>query len=183
MTLRWRTGLRFIREKGTNRSRFFRGQVDKYTWVDLGSSYLPSDLLAAFLYGQLQARTEIQSRRRAVWNLYYEELADWASRNDIGLPHVPTHCAQAYHLFYLLTRSLEQRQALINHLRDDGIQSVFHYLPLHLSSMGRSFGGDESRCPVTENVSDRLLRLPFYTTLDRTTQQRVIASILAFDTR
>ncbi len=169
-----------IREKGTNRSRFFRGQIDKYTWVDVGSSYLPSDLLAAFLFAQLEARAQIQERRRSIWEFYERELRDWAAAHGVGLPVVPSHCEQPYHMFYLLLPSLEMRQSLIRHLDSRGIQSVFHYLPLHVSEMGRQFGGREKDCPVTEEVSDRLLRLPFYTDLTRLEQERVVATIQEF---
>lgn len=151
-----------IREKGTNRSRFFRGQVDKYTWVDLGSSYLPSDMLAAFLYAQLEARETIQSKRQHIWERYNQDLCQWAEQNDVRLPVVPSYCEQTYHMFYLLMPSLERRQAFIAHLKDDGILAVFHYLPLHLSDMGRQFGGEQGDHPVTEDISDRLVRLPFY---------------------
>ncbi|MEJ2305671.1 MAG: dTDP-4-amino-4,6-dideoxygalactose transaminase [Anaerolineales bacterium] len=170
-----------IREKGTNRSRFFRGQVDKYTWVDVGSSYLPSDILAAFLYAQLEARQEIQAKRRHIWETYYENLGDWASENGVQLPVVPSHCEQPYHMFYLLLPAQEVRQALIDHLKARGILSVFHYLPLHLSEMGRKFGGKEGDCPVTEDVSDRLLRLPFYNDLDEADQARVVEAVLNFE--
>ncbi|RCJ15757.1 dTDP-4-amino-4,6-dideoxygalactose transaminase [Nostoc sp. ATCC 43529] len=169
-----------IREKGTNRSRFFRGQVDKYTWVDLGSSYLPSDMLAAFLYAQLEARQEIQARRRQIWNYYSSNLQDWALSRGIRLPIVPAHCEQTYHMFYLLMPSLKLRSALIAHLKAKGIHSTFHYLPLHLSDMGRFFGGKEGDCPVTESVSDRLLRLPFYNDLTESDQSRVVAAIKDF---
>ena len=166
-----------LREKGTNRSRFFRGQVDKYTWVDIGSSYLPSDILAAFLYAQLEARERIQAKRQRVWEYYNEHLQDWAKAHNVRLPIVPAHCEQPYHMFYLLMPSLKQRQALIAHLKAHGILSVFHYLPLHLSKIGRRFGGKEGDCPVTEDVSDRLLRLPFYNDLSIEDQQRVVAAI------
>jgi dTDP-4-amino-4,6-dideoxygalactose transaminase len=169
-----------IREKGTNRSRFFRGQVDKYTWVDIGSSFLPSDLLAAFLYAQLEARDEIQTKRRNVWHYYYDHLQDWAGEFGVRLPVIPSYCEQSYHMFYLLLPSLEVRQALIDHLKARGILSVFHYLPLHLSDMGRQFGGDEGDCPVTEDVSDRLLRLPFYNDLTEADQARVVGAIREF---
>lgn len=169
-----------IREKGTNRSRFFRGQVDKYTWVDIGSSYLPSDILAAFLYAQLEAREQIQAKRRRIWEYYYEHLQGWAQDHDVRLPFVPAHCEQPYHMFYLLLRSLQQRQALIAHLKAHGILSVFHYLPLHLSEMGRRFGGKEGDCPVTEDVSDRLMRLPFYNKLTQNDQADVVAAIREF---
>ena len=170
-----------IREKGTNRSRFFRGQVDKYTWVDIGSSYLPSDILAAFLYAQLENREKIQSHRKRVWSFYYKNLKDWAMAHEVQLPHVPEYCEQAYHMFYLLMPTLDLRQGLIAHLRQRGIQSVFHYLPLHLSDMGLRFGGQPGDCPVTERVSDQLLRLPFHNALAEAEQQKVVDAILEFD--
>lgn len=169
-----------IREKGTNRSRFFRGQVDKYTWVDIGSSYLPSDLLAAFLYAQLEARTEIQTKRQHVWEYYRTHLADWAEANKVRLPLIPNYCEHPFHMFYILLPSLEVRQNLIMHLKDNKIQSVFHYLPLHLSDMGRKFGGNPGDCPVTEDISDRLLRLPFYNELTIEDQAHVIDVIKQF---
>jgi dTDP-4-amino-4,6-dideoxygalactose transaminase len=166
-----------LREKGTNRSRFFRGQVDKYTWVGLGSSYLPSDILAAFLYAQLEARAEIQAKRQRIWELYQDNLQDWAQEHGVQLPTVPAHCEQPYHIFYILLSSLKVRQQLISHLRTCGIAAVFHYLPLHLSDMGRRFGGKPGDCPVTENVSDRLLRLPFFNGLTERDQASVVAAI------
>jgi dTDP-4-amino-4,6-dideoxygalactose transaminase len=169
-----------IREKGTNRSRFFRGQVDKYTWVDVGSSYLPSDILAAFLFAQLEARDQIQTKRRQIWEYYYEHLRDWAESRHVRLPIVPDHCEQPYHMFHLLMNSLDERQRLIVHLKARGILSVFHYLPLHLSDMGRRFGGKPGDCPVTEDISDRLLRLPFYNDLTEADQGVVVAAIKAF---
>jgi dTDP-4-amino-4,6-dideoxygalactose transaminase len=169
-----------MREKGTNRSRFFRGQVDKYTWVDIGSSYLPSDILAAFLFAQLEARVEIQKKRQQIWEYYYEHLHGWAEEKNVRLPIIPSYCEQAYHMFYLLLPSLSIRQALINHLKSHGIQSVFHYLPLHLSDMGRRFGGKQGDCPVTEALSARLLRLPFYFELSEADQERVSSAIHKF---
>jgi dTDP-4-amino-4,6-dideoxygalactose transaminase len=169
-----------IREKGTNRSRFFRGQVDKYTWVDLGSSYLPSDLLAGFLLAQLEEREKIQRQREKLWSRYAQALSHWAQKNDVRLPFVPEHCEQAFHMFYLLLPSLSRRQALIEHLKRLGITSVFHYLPLHLSDMGVSFGGKPGDCPVTEAYSDQLLRLPFYNSLTDEEQSFVIDSVLSF---
>jgi dTDP-4-amino-4,6-dideoxygalactose transaminase len=169
-----------IREKGTNRSQFFRGQVDKYTWVDIGSSYVMADILAAFLFGQLEQCSTIQGRRRAIWEHYDAGLRGWCATQGVRQPVVPSHCEQPYHMYYLLLPSLEKRQALITHLRERGIQSVFHYLPLHLSAMGRQFGGQTGLCPVTENVSDRLLRLPFYNTLDDASQARVIEGVIGF---
>jgi len=169
-----------IREKGTNRSRFFRGQVDKYSWVDIGSSYLMSDLLAAFLYAQLEAWQQIQARRRRIWEYYETYLREWAAERGIGRPFVPAHCEQAWHMYYLVLPSLEQRQGLIAHLRQRGILSVFHYLPLHLSPMGQRFGGQPGDCPVTEHVSDRLLRLPFYNDLREPDQAQVVSAIKSF---
>ena len=169
-----------LREKGTDRSRFFRGQVDKYGWMDVGSSYLPSDLLAAFLLAQLESRDRIQAHRRRVWDTYRSKLDGWARANDVGLPYVPDECQQSYHLFYVLMPSLDARQGLIRHLRDRGVGAVFHYLPLHLSPMGRQFGGRPGECPVTEEVSDRLVRLPLYNDLSPETQAEVIADIEAF---
>ncbi len=166
-----------IREKGTDRSRFFRGQVDKYTWVDIGSSYLPSDLLAAFLLAQLEARDDIQNKRRRLWEIYYKHLSGWAKDRGVVLPTVPAHCRQAYHMFYLLMPSLSQRQAFIEHLKSQGILSVFHYLPLHLSPMGREFGGREGDCPVTEDVSYRLVRLPMFYSMTEEEQKAVLDKI------
>jgi len=169
-----------IREKGTNRNQFFRGQVDKYTWVDVGSSYLPSELLAAFLYAQLEAREQIQCKRRRIWEYYREHLQAWAEHHGVRLPLVPETCEQPYHMFYLLLPSLEWRQGLIAHLAARQILSVFHYLPLHLSPMGKKFGGKPGDCPVTETVSDRLLRLPFYNDLAEADQARVVEAITEF---
>ena len=170
-----------LREKGTNRSRFFRGQVDKYTWVDIGSSYLPSDMLAAFLYAQLESYETIQLKRQKIWEYYHANLKDWAEGNGVRLPYVPNYCQQPYHMYYILLPSLEIRQGLIEHLKAARILSVFHYLPLHLSDMGRKFGGKTGDCPVTENLSDRLLRLPFYNTLTIDEQERVINMILEYN--
>ena len=170
-----------IREKGTNRSRFFRGQVDKYTWVDVGSSYLPSEILSAFLYAQFEARERIQSIRHRIWHRYFEGLGDWARNHGVQLPFVPSDCEQPYHMFYLILPSLKSRQNLIDHLRARGIISVFHYLPLHLSPMGYRFGGTPGDCPVTEDLSDRLLRLPFYNDLSEANQARVVSAIKEVD--
>jgi dTDP-4-amino-4,6-dideoxygalactose transaminase len=169
-----------VREKGTNRSRFFRGQVDKYTWVDIGSSYLPSDILAAFLLAQFEQRQKIQLHRRQVWQMYYAGLKDWAQAHNVQLPQVPGHCEQSYHMFYLLLPTLDLRQRLITYLRERGIYSVFHYLPLHLSEMGQSFGGKPGDCPVTERVSDRLVRLPFHNALTGAEQEQVIDLLQQF---
>ena len=169
-----------LREKGTNRSRFFRGQVDKYTWVGIGSSYLPSEILAAHLLVQLEKREEIQSARKKIWETYYKELGDWAEENHVQMPFVPAHCEQTYHMFYMLFPSLEARTRAIEHLKERGIQAVFHYLPLHLSPMGEKFGGKAGDCPVTERISDQLLRLPFYTNMTEDDQMTVIAALKEF---
>jgi dTDP-4-amino-4,6-dideoxygalactose transaminase len=168
-----------LREKGTDRSRFFRGEVDKYTWVDIGSSYLPSELLAAFLYAQLEARQAVQRRRHEIWNTYQAALAEWAEQRHIRLPIVPEHCAHPAHLFYLLLPSLEARTALIAHMKAHQILTVFHYQPLHLSVMGRSFGGVPGQCPQAEAVADRLVRLPLYFQLHDGDQVRVIEALKA----
>jgi dTDP-4-amino-4,6-dideoxygalactose transaminase len=169
-----------IRDNGTNRSQFFRGQVDKYTWVDIGSSYLPSDLLAAFLLAQLDGRHEIQRKRQHIWETYKEELNNWAGERNVRLPTVPRECEQAFHMFYLIMPSFEYRQALIAHLTQQGILSVFHYLPLNQSDMGRRWAARETRCPITEDLSLRLLRLPFYNDLSESEQARVIQAVTSF---
>ena len=170
-----------LREKGTDRSRFFRGEVDKYSWVDIGSSYLPSEILAAFLFSQLEARESIQQRREALWRRYRDELSEWAESHGVVLPTVPRHCDQAFHMFHILLPSLAIRKALIAHLAASGILAVFHYLPLHLSVMGERFGGRPGDCPVTENVSDRLLRLPFFNDLTEAAQGEVIQAVKGFE--
>jgi len=166
-----------VREKGTNRMRFFRGEVDKYSWVDLGSSYLPSDMLAAFLFAQFEAHAQIQATRQQIWERYYRELTDWANGSGVRLPVVPEHCDQAYHMFYLLLPSLQKRQHFISHLKERKILSVFHYVPLHTSKIGRQYGGAAGDCPVAETVSERLVRLPFYNQLSEIEQSRVIDTI------
>jgi dTDP-4-amino-4,6-dideoxygalactose transaminase len=169
-----------LREKGTNRSRFLRGLVHKYTWVDQGSSWLPSDILAAFLLAQLEARDVIQGRRATIWRRYRAELGDWAAERGVALPFVPPHCEQPYHMFYLLLRETAQRERLIAHLEERGILAVFHYLPLHLSDMGRRYGGREGQCPVAVDVSARILRLPFFNNLTDDEQGEVIAAVREF---
>jgi dTDP-4-amino-4,6-dideoxygalactose transaminase len=179
----WIERAEILREKGTNRSRFFRGQVDKYSWVDVGSSYLPSDLLAAMLLDALEQSDGTQARRRAIWNRYADGLCEWASDQRIGLPSVPKHVRQAYHMFHLMLPSLADRTALIAHLKSQGIHAVFHYQPLHLSDMGRTFGGLPGDCPVTERAGDCLLRLPFHAQLTIEDQDRVIEAVSAFRCR
>ncbi len=150
-----------IREKGTNRKQFFRGQVDKYTWVDLGSSYLPGELIAAFLYGQLESAGEIQGERMANWQRYDAALRSFHNRG-IGLPDIPAHCTHNAHLYYVLMPDLELRQQMIARLREDGIVAPFHYVPLHSAPAGRRYGRAGGDLPVTDDVSGRLLRLPLY---------------------
>jgi len=169
-----------IREKGTNRSKFFRGMVDKYSWVGIGSSYLMSDVLAAFLFAQLEVWPEIQKSRQHIWQTYHEQLALWCRTHDVRQPIVTAHCEQAWHMYYLLLPSLQARMALIAHLKARDILAVFHYLPLHLSDMGRRFGGREGDCPVTEQVSDCLLRLPFFNTMTEAEQTRVVEAVRDF---
>jgi dTDP-4-amino-4,6-dideoxygalactose transaminase len=179
-----------IREKGTNRARFFRGQVDKYSWVDVGSSYVMSDVLAAFLYGQLEQWREIQAKRRAIWERYDAELVDWAAANGVRRPVVPEHCEQAWHMYYLLMPSLEARTEFIARLKEQGVTAVFHYLPLNRSAYAMkmvdpptnpygvtSSGWHRTDCPVTEDVSDRIMRLPFYTSMSSEDQGRVIEEV------
>lgn len=170
-----------LREKGTNRSKFFRGEVDKYTWVDVGSSFLPSDLLAAYLLAQLEARERIQQLRRSIWERYHAALTPWASANDIALPFVPPECEQPYHMFYLVLPTAEARSRLIEHLRSREILAVFHYVPLHLSPMGRKFGGMEGQLPITESLAERLVRLPFYNGMTDEEWSAVAEAVLAFE--
>tara|TARA_B100000131_G_C18109329_1_gene609104 strand:+ start:915 stop:2039 length:1125 start_codon:yes stop_codon:yes gene_type:complete len=155
-----------IREKGTNRSKFFRGEIDKYTWVDFGSSYLMSDLSAAFLFGQLEQRKLIQEKRRTIWKHYFSHLNEWAKENGIQLPFVPEYCKQSYHMFYLIMPSLESRTRFITDLKKNGLHAVFHYLPLHLSPMSKKLSKKRAICPNTEEISNRIVRLPFFTNLN-----------------
>ena len=169
-----------LREKGTNRSRFFRGEIDKYTWIDVGSSYLPSEILAAFLCAQLEARERIQAARARIWTAYRDALGGWAAGEGITLPVVPAHCEHPSHLFYLLLPTEAARTSLIQHLKGRGIAGVSHYVPLHLSPMGRALQPNPPSCPVTEDVSGRLLRLPLYNALGPEDQQAVIDALLAW---
>ena len=153
-----------IREKGTNRTKFFRGEVDKYTWVDIGSSYLLSDILAAFLFAQLEQRDKIQSKRKKNWETYYNSLKKWAEANNVRLPFIPEYCEQAYHIFYLLFDSEKLRNRFLTYMQENGITAIFHYIPLHSSDMGKQFGKFD--CTVTESVSKRIIRLPFYNGID-----------------
>lgn len=170
-----------VRQKGTNRNRFLRGQVDKYTWVDVGSSFLPSEILAAFLLAQLERREQVAACRRRVWAYYHEHLRNWAKENCVLQPSVPDYCEHSCHMYYLVLPSPEARTELIAHLRGKGILAVFHYQPLHLSDMGARFGGVAGQCPIAEWASERLLRLPMYNDLSEADQAEVVKSITQFD--
>ena len=169
-----------IREKGTNRQAFFRGEVDKYSWVDLGSSYVLSDILASMLLAQLECFDQVFQKRRYLWEQYRTDLAAWAETRGVQIPAVPAHCQQAYHLFYLLMPSESLRDQFIVYLRGHGIHAVFHYLPLHLSQMGRRFSGQGGDCPVTESISARRIRLPLYFGLKEEDQQYIIQTVTDF---
>lgn len=177
---RWVERAEILREKGTNRTRFARGEINKYTWVDIGSSYVMSDVLAAFLFGQLEQWRKIQSRREALWRVYDEALADWAEAHDVGRPYIPADRDQAYHLYYLLLPSRAKRDALIEHLAERGILAVFHYLPLNVSAAGRKYGRDPGPCPVAEEISGRLVRLPFFFDLTEDEQRQVVDAVRSF---
>jgi dTDP-4-amino-4,6-dideoxygalactose transaminase len=151
-----------IREKGTNRSKFFRGEVDKYTWVDVGSSYLPSDIIAAFLYAQMENADQIIAKRNLIYTLYMEDLRPLAEKSYIQLPFILNDCCSNGHIFYIITRSLKERTELAQFLKDQGIMAVFHYVPLHNSPAGKLYGRTNGTLDVTERVSDCLLRLPLY---------------------
>ena len=155
-----------IREKGTNRSRFFRGQVDKYTWVDIGSSFLPSDIIAAFLYAQLKKADEITAKRMRIWNKYNEFFRKYEEKGIIRRPVIPSECEHNAHMFYLLFNDLETRTEYISALKAHGITSVFHYIPLHSAPMGEKYCRTATEMTVTNRVSDTLLRLPLYYELE-----------------
>ena len=163
-----------VREKGTDRTRFKRGLVNKYEWIDVGSSYLPSEILAAMLQSQLEARDVIQARRAAIWHRYEQGLAGWAAANGVTLPQVPADREQSYHMFYLLMPTEASRARVMAHLKERAVLAVSHYLPLHSSPVGRSLGGAAADCPVTDRVASVLLRLPFYTQLTDAEQDEVI---------
>jgi dTDP-4-amino-4,6-dideoxygalactose transaminase len=169
-----------LREKGTNRSQFLRGQVDKYTWVDIGSSYILSDMLAAFLHGQLENMEKITDRRTEIYNRYESLLAPLVETGRIRTPFIPEHCTSNHHMFYLLTANLDEREALIAHLRQAGILAVFHYVPLHSSPFAISLGLPQPHLPVTDDTSSRLLRLPMYYDLSDRDVTEVASSVLDF---
>jgi len=169
-----------LREKGTNRSQFMRGQVDKYTWVDVGSSYVLSDMLAAFLVGQIENMEKITRRRGGIFDRYVAMLAPLAERGLIRLPVVPQHCSSNYHMFYLLTADIDERTALIEHLGAAGVLAVFHYVPLHSSPFAQSLGVPQTPLPITEEVSARLVRLPMYFDLTDQEVDEVAGLVLDF---
>lgn len=169
-----------IREKGTDRSRFIRGQIDKYTWRDYGSSYLPSDMNAAYLWAQLEEADTIQSSRMAIWNKYNEAFASLEKAGKIRLPVIPEDCIHNAHMFYIITKNLEERTAFISHMREKDILAVFHYIPLHSAPAGQKFGRFDGKDEFTTPYSERLVRLPLYYGLTEEDQQKVIDSVLEF---
>jgi dTDP-4-amino-4,6-dideoxygalactose transaminase len=172
-----------IREKGTNRSQFFRGMVDKYRWVDIGSSYLPSDLLAAVLTAQLESFDEIQAQRHAVWTAYDRALSAWAAEHGVARPTVPQDREHPAHMYYLLLPDLGQQQRFIAHLAAVGVQATFHYIPLHSAPAGEKYGRvAPGGCAVTDEVSARLVRLPLFAGMNPVELDRVIAAVLSYRT-
>lgn len=169
-----------IREKGTNRSKFFRGQIDKYTWVNYGSSYLPSELNAAYLYAELERADEIGKNRMDAWNRYYQALSDLKERNLIELPIVPKECGHNAHMFYIKAKDVEERTKLIKYLDENGVCAVFHYIPLHSAPAGRKFGRFSGEDKYTTRESERLLRLPMYYGLKTGDQEKVIELVHKF---
>ncbi len=155
-----------LREKGTNRSQFIRGEIDKYSWVDKGSSYLISDILSAFLFGQLQNKNQIFNKRRRIWEYYFENLKKWAESNNIRLPYVPNYCEQTYHIFYLIFPSKKTRNSFIKYLKTNKISASFHYTPLHSSDMGKLYHDENIRLDVSQTISDCLVRLPLFNDLN-----------------
>jgi dTDP-4-amino-4,6-dideoxygalactose transaminase len=170
-----------LREKGTDRTKFLRGQVDKYTWVDVGSSWVISDLLAAILFGQLSRADEIYKQRMNIWNRYHDELQAWAAKHDVTLPTVPEGCEHTGHVYHLRFKHGVQRDKFIEHLKQLGIYAVFHYQPLHLSTVGRTLGGQDGQFPVTESAGDCLVRLPLFNSLTSDEQTYIIDSVKVFN--
>lgn len=169
-----------LREKGTNRSKFFRGQIDKYTWVNYGSSYLPSDMNAAYLYAQIEKKDEIQNSRLAIWNKYYEVFKQLEYAGKIRLPIIPQDCVHNAHMFYFITRSLDERSRFIKYMKDNDVLCVFHYIPLHSAPAGIKFGRFDGKDEITTEYSERLVRLPLYYGLTKEDHQKVIDLILNF---
>lgn len=169
-----------IREKGTNRSKFFRGQIDKYTWVEAGSSYLPSDMNAAYLWAQLQKADEINENRLQSWNRYYEGLKDLEEAGKIELPYIPEYCEHNAHMFYIKAKDLEERSALISYLKENGVTAVFHYIPLHTAPAGKEYGRFHGEDKYTTKESERIIRLPMYYELDEQDAKKVMDLIHTF---
>lgn len=169
-----------VREKGTNRSKFFRGQIDKYTWVDKGSSYLPSDIIGAYLYSMLNISDQIQARRKEIWSKYNNAFASFEARGVIRRPIIPAECTNNAHMFYLLFNDLDTRSRFIAHMRENGIQTPFHYIPLHSAPAGEKYCRTATDMTVTNRVSDTLVRLPLYYNLTDADQERVIATACEF---
>ena len=169
-----------VREKGTNRSLFFRGMVDKYSWVDIGSSYLPSEIQAAYLWGQLEWANQITQNRLTTWNHYYEELSELAQTGRIELPVIPADCQHNGHMFYLKTKDLEERTDLLAHLKADDIYAVFHYVPLHSAPAGLRFSRFHGDDIFTTKESERLVRLPIWYGMDETTRAHIVKSLSRF---
>lgn len=169
-----------LREKGTNRSKFFRGQIDKYTWVDFGSSYLPSDMNAAYLYAQLEMADEINEARLAAWNRYYAGLQELQEAGKIELPFIPEHCVHNAHMFYIKAKDLEERTALISFLKENGILAVFHYIPLHTAPAGLKYGRFHGEDRYTTRESERLCRLPMYYGLKDEEVDLIISKVKEF---
>ena len=172
-----------IREKGTNRAKFFRGQIDKYTWVDAGSSYLPGDMNAAYLMAQLDAADVIFEDRMRSWNLYKELLTPLAEEKKVELPHIPEGCTHNAHMFYVKAKNLEERTKLIDYLKENGVQAVFHYIPLHTAPAGQRFGRFHGEDVYTTKESERLMRLPMYYGLKEEEVRYVASKIIEFYSR
>ncbi|MFA5014523.1 MAG: dTDP-4-amino-4,6-dideoxygalactose transaminase [Actinomycetota bacterium] len=169
-----------IREKGTNRNKFFRGEVDKYTWVDIGSSFLPSEILSAFLYAQLEEIETIINNRKKLWDYYYNNLEDLEKKGFIRRPIIPEDCTHNGHLFYIILNNCKIRNMLLEYFKSKGILAIFHYLPLHLSPMGKKMGYKKGQLPVTEKISSCLVRLPLFYGLTRSEQDIVLDNLLKF---
>ena len=169
-----------LREKGTDRSRFLRGQVDKYTWVDLGSSWVISDILAAILMSQLERSDEIQRKRKFVFDFYDRELSSWAMNNGFRCPIIPEYCQHSSHMYFLRLHGIDQRDRFIGHLKNLGISAVFHYQPLHLSQVGKALGGELGQCPISEVAGDCLVRLPLFSLLNETQLERIASAVTSF---
>jgi dTDP-4-amino-4,6-dideoxygalactose transaminase len=171
-----------MREKGTNRARFLRGQVDKYTWVDIGSSWVASDILAAYLVAQLENFDSIQSHRHRIWNTYYSELTHWGKEQGVFLPQVPAEAGHSAHMFYLHMPNINVRDRFIEHMKNKGIMVVFHYQSLNTSNVGRTLGGVPGQCPVSESAAQTLVRLPLFIELNEPELDRIISAVKEFQT-